>query len=101
MFKHFCGFALLVAAITAAAAGRLPDPADAGAAVPPVVHQSAFKGYRPNVEQPVGAWRELNDEVGRVGGWRTYAREAREPAPPGAQPASAPVLPSPANHKHP
>lgn len=37
---------------------------------------STFTGYRAYTEQAVGSWREANDEVGRIGGWRAYAREA-------------------------
>ncbi|WP_130430773.1 hypothetical protein [Rivibacter subsaxonicus] len=73
-----------------ASAPRRADPADPAASVPVLNHRSAFTGYRPNVEQPVGAWRELNDQVGRIGGWRSYAREAQSTAPPEAA-ASAPA----------
>lgn len=37
---------------------------------------STFTGYRAYTDQSVGSWREANDEVGRIGGWRAYAREA-------------------------
>lgn len=37
---------------------------------------STFTGYRAYTEQAVGSWRDANDEVGRIGGWRAYAREA-------------------------
>lgn len=66
-----------------------PDPADSKASVPSVVYRSELAGYRPYAEQSVGSWREANEAVNRVGGWRAYAREAREPQPP-ASPASAP-----------
>ena len=52
------------------------DPGDPRAAVPPVEYRSAFSRYRPNVEAEVGSWREKNDEVRRIGGWRVYGREA-------------------------
>ena len=78
------------AVAAAASAPRRADPADPGASVPALSYRSAFAGYRPNVEQPVGAWRELSDSVGRVGGWRSYAREAQSTAPPAAA-ASAPA----------
>ena len=50
------------------------------ASVPPtgaLTHRSAFEGYRPFAEQPVGSWREANDVVGRIGGWKAYARESQ------------------------
>jgi hypothetical protein len=55
-----------------------PDAADPKAAVPPVRYDSAFARYRPNAEAEVGAWRDANDHVGRIGGWRVYGREAIE-----------------------
>ncbi len=32
-----------------------------------------FQGY---TDQAVQSWREANDRVGRIGGWRAYAKEA-------------------------
>jgi hypothetical protein len=73
------------------------DPADARIAVPPVRYESSLRGYRRADSEPVGNWRDANDTVGRIGGWRAYAREASEAgaptggAPPsGAAPKSAP-----------
>lgn len=89
--KHFVfGVALLAAsasvlAQTVAVAGR-PDPRDAGVPVPPAVHQSPFAQYRPFAAEVLGSWRGVNDEVGRIGGWKVYAREAYEAT---KQPASA------------
>jgi hypothetical protein len=71
-----------------------PDPLDPKAAVPPAQHRSAMGTYRPSADTPVGSWKEANERVNRIGGWRAYAREA-------AQPASAPVsAPAPAAHRH-
>lgn len=93
-----------------------PDPLDAQARVPPVAYRSPLAGYRSWTEQPVGSWRETNETVNRIGGWRAYAREglpgttpAAPAAPaataaPAAGPASAPrpaepaVPPAPAGH---
>lgn len=55
------------------------DPGDAKAVVPAVTYSSAFARYRANAEVDVGNWRDRNDAVGRIGGWRTYGREASEP----------------------
>ncbi|MBX3662447.1 MAG: hypothetical protein KF804_08360 [Burkholderiales bacterium] len=43
-------------------------PADPSAAVPAPVHSSAFSGYQPLGSEKPGPWRELNDEVARIGG---------------------------------
>ncbi len=72
----------LIASPVAAQSGPVPspgDPLDAQAGVPPLNYRSALAAYRPNVQQPVGAWRDLNDGVGRIGGWRAYAKQARQP----------------------
>jgi hypothetical protein len=58
-----------------------PDPLDAQAATPAVHYQSPLKAYQGFSEQPLHDWREANELVGRIGGWRTYAQEpyAQEP----------------------
>jgi len=55
------------------------DPLDPAAPVPPLHYRSAFDGYRPHAEQPVGAWDDVNRTVGQIGGWRAYAKETSEP----------------------
>ena len=70
-----------------------PDPLNPRAAVPPLVHGSALASYRRLAEVPVGSWREANDQVARIGGWRAYAREANEPQVPAAAPAAAASTP--------
>ncbi|MBI1770786.1 MAG: hypothetical protein HYR68_00160 [Burkholderiales bacterium] len=63
-----------------------PNPADAQALVPQVIYFSTLQNYRPFTDQEVGVWKELNDTTARVGGWRVYAKQAREPDPPDAKP---------------
>lgn len=74
-------------------------PADASASVPRVVHQSSFSAYRGFSDQEVKDWRESNDNVGRIGGWRTYAQES-QPSKPAAKtpppPAADGMAPKPA-----
>lgn len=91
-----------VAAVATATAGCTavppapagPNPTDPAAAAPPVVYQPVFGGYQPYTDQPVGNWRDANDAVGRIGGWREYAREVEADAAPGApQPAGAKPAP--------
>lgn len=100
---------LALASATAAAEGAaaptpLPqrpsaDPLDAQAEVPTLVHRSSLATYRRFGDDEAVPWREANNRVARIGGWRAYAREAQAPeAPEGARPASkvdpAPALPS-------
>lgn len=56
-------------------------------------YRSVFEGYRPFSDQPAVSWREANDAVGRIGGWRAYARETQQEAAPEAaasQPGTKP-----------
>lgn len=45
----------------------------------PAPYRSALEGYQPFSEEPVRSWKESNDTVGNVGGWKAYAREIQEP----------------------
>lgn len=69
--------ALCVQAALAQGAADATKPAPK-ADVPPTTLEfnSTFTGYRAYTEQAVGSWRDANDEVGRIGGWRAYAKEA-------------------------
>ena len=69
----FCSTSLRAQAPTAASR---PDPNDAFAAVPAAQYRSAFDAYRFMRDETVLPWRDSNDLVGRIGGWRVYAREA-------------------------
>ena len=78
-----------------------PDPADANTVNPPTIYQSPFTDYRPLGEDKNTAWKDANDTVGKIGGWRVYAREAadamkaREAATPDrSKPAASPPLPA-------
>ena len=68
------------------------DPADPKVAVPPISYRSSFSLYQAFTEPEVAPWRGTNDLVRQRGGWRAYAREAREPN--GAQ-SPTPVSPAP------
>ncbi len=43
-------------------------PVDAKASATTPAYDSAFDGYRPFQDEKLAPWREVNDEVGRVGG---------------------------------
>ena len=68
-----------------------PDPLNPQARVPAAAYVSPLAGYRRLGEDKPVPWKEANETVNRIGGWRAYAREAQQPAPPApARPASAP-----------
>lgn len=66
-------------------------------------YQSAFDGYQTYSDDKVLSWKEANDTVGKIGGWRVYAREAqgalpapaKEPAARSAPAGAAPAGPDP------
>jgi hypothetical protein len=69
------------------AQAQQPPPAAASASsVAGIGFRSSFADYKRSGEPALSAWREANDAVGRIGGWRTYAKEAR-PDPARTQPA--------------
>ena len=97
--------ASLLATLTAqaqpAATAARPDPLDPKATVPALRYLSSFSQYRLLGDEKPVSWRDANDTVTRIGGWRVYAREAQQPDP--APAASAAVStdkakPMPAGH---
>ena len=109
-------FTLLVATQAQAQSSSTPrpDPLDPKAQVPSVRYESAFAQFRRIGDDKPVAWREANDAVARIGGWRVYAREAQQPEPAAAakqaapsaapastaQPAAMPMPAGPSGHKH-
>lgn len=103
----FLGLLALAAGLAAGASAQAqgapaptrPDPLNPGAAVPAATHASALARYRSAGDFKVGSWREANDAVTRIGGWRVYAREAAQaeaatvPAPAASQPPGGSVRP--------
>ena len=80
--------AIALAATFAATAGAQqparPDPADPKAAVPAHRYDSVFRSYRPYADPQLARWREVNEEVGRLGGHVGHV----PPAPQQRKPAS-------------
>ena len=67
---------------SAAASGSLTSPAE-------LTFRSTFDSYQRFTDEKVGSWRDANDTVGRIGGWRAYAKEGQQPSPQGTtSPAS-------------
>jgi len=83
------------------ASDQRADPLNAQASVPPLLHESAFAKYRRLTDVPVGSWRDANDTVTRIGGWRAYAREAAQPASPAAPVPAASASPAGMNPSEP
>jgi len=77
-------FAACAASAHGYAGGR--DPLDSAAPVPPLEYRSVFSGYRPYQDVSPGRWREVNEQVGRLGGHVGHLAKP-QPAAGKAQPA--------------
>jgi hypothetical protein len=80
----------------ATAANAMPHAASTGI---PLRFESTLSRYKPMTDQKLGSWREANDTVTRIGGWRTYLKESQAPdtaAPATTAPSTTarPVAPS-------
>lgn len=67
-----------------------PDVKNTASSAGTLSYRSAFADYRAYSEQPVVSWVDANEQVGKIGGWRVYSKEAHQsddaPAPvPGHQ----------------
>jgi hypothetical protein len=60
---------------------------DAQATIPELTYRSPFAAYQADKTEKPRSWRDVNDRVGSIGGWRVYAREAQ----PATSTPSAPV----------
>ena len=67
-FLAFVAFAAFTPLANAQQHVTGPNPADPAVRVPQAAYDSAFAGYNPYREQDLAAWREVNDEVARIGG---------------------------------
>lgn len=72
------------------ARGADADPANPAAPVPALRHDSVLASRRGVAAAPAALpWRDANEQVNRIGGWRSYLRESA-PAAPAAAPAPNP-----------
>ena len=67
-------------------------------------YRSMFDGYQPFTDEKMRSWKDSNETVEKIGGWRAYAKEAAEPASadkpaPAASPAT-PAAPAAAPNPH-
>lgn len=70
---------LAALAATSMALAEPVAPVPASTALPTKLqYRSAISTYQPYTDQQVQSWREANDLVGRIGGWRAYAKEKLE-----------------------
>lgn len=92
MFKPLLAYGLvLISALPGLSTAQSPAPAATPApttqASPPPAFRSAMDGYKPYTEEATVNWKEANDAAARIGGWRVYAKEARQAQAPEAAPS--------------
>ena len=76
------------------AATNPPASANSSAAEPPPF-RTAFEDYKPYTDEKIQGWKQANDNVGQIGGWREYAREGSRLSTP--KTPEKPVAVSPAS----
>ena len=83
MFKNSPAVWLVpIFSLSGIAAAQTPTPASPAAEAAkasPLTYRSAFEGYKPYTDDKLLDWKGANDNTGRIGGWRVYAKEARQP----------------------
>lgn len=82
-----CAFGSVAQAQTISSPTNPQGPLNPQAQVPVLRYTSSLSTYRSFSDLNVGSWREANDRVGRIGGWRVYQQEALSPAMAPSQPA--------------
>ena len=60
----------------------------------PLQFESVLSRYKPMTVQKLGSWREANDTVTRIGGWRSYLKESQTPDAPEPTKPSVPGEPT-------
>jgi hypothetical protein len=68
--------ALLGSAATAQRSQAIVPSAGAPSLPATLEYKAAISNFQPYTDQSVQSWREANEQVQRIGGWRTYAKEA-------------------------
>lgn len=61
-------------------------------------YSSAIGAYQAYTDQQVQSWREANDRVGRIGGWRAYVKEIKSGEPASAKDAAPASDPHSGHH---
>ena len=65
----------------------------------PLRYESVFARYQSYRDEKTGSWREANETVDRIGGWRAYAKEAQQPDSAAPTTPITPALPEPQTTK--
>ena len=91
-------YALAVLSVSAQTAPASPPAAAPAMPAAPAPYRSALEGYQAFADQKMTPWQEANDTVGKVGGWRAYAKEAAQPDAAAGAPPTQPAVDPHAGH---
>ena len=84
-------FTMFPVAVLAQSAAHKTDATSETISMPQLQYQSILGNYQAYTEQDVLPWREANDQVGKIGGWRADAREMSDtPSVPDVSPSPSP-----------
>ena len=89
LFALYAGIAQAQAGPANAPSTPLSPPA-AMTREAPSIYRSAFEGYKPYTDEKTIDWKQANDNTGKIGGWREYAKEAQQSDAADAGPKPAP-----------
>lgn len=93
-------FTLVSVALSSVAAHAQSAPPET-IAKSEITYRSVFDGYQKYSDQSVSPWAASNTTVGKIGGWRVYAKEARQPdAATSTEKVTAPAQKSGAHDGH-
>ena len=85
----------LAAGAASAQSDARPDPLDPRAWVPAVDYRSTLTTYLPYRDPSLASWREMNEQVGRLGGHVGHTDAGRTGAGKASIPAAKPAAGSP------
>ena len=94
----FCAVALAPFESSAQQSGVGPAVTDPGTSVPALKYESAFTRYLPFRDEKLVPWRDVNDEVARVGGQSGILGGAGGHAGHASKPAAKPSVPAAPAH---
>ena len=106
LITAFAVAALALALVAPAGAQSRPRPDEPTVKTAPPAQVSAYEGYRPFREEEMVPWREVNDEVRRLGGHTGHMKDetsspaARSPAPAEGEPQRPSDSPGGPRHAH-
>ncbi len=80
--------------VTGSPATVAASPLPLTVAASPLPFESTLLRYKPMTDQKLGSWRDANDTVTRIGGWRSYLKEVQTPDAKTTTPAASSATPA-------